>query len=185
MRGVGYGCGVKRFEDWPNLCRVILCEVSPGREELHGYLVEADIDDMTPEDIGAALERITEAGALDATITPRIMKRGRPGMGIKALCDGEGLHEVIRAILVHTTTIGVRYHTVERSILARRQYSVHTRYGEVGIKEVTDPDGSVRSKPEYKDLHDISRAKGVPISELRAEVERETAKNRKKGGERG
>lgn len=185
IRGVGYGCGARRFKDWPNLCRSIMCEAAPGKEDRHGYLVEADIDDMTPEDIGAALERVTDAGALDVTITPRIMKRGRPGMGIKALCDGVSLQDVIRAILVHTTTIGVRYHAVERSILARRQYRVVTRYGEVGIKEVTSPDGSVRSKPEYRDLHEISIAKGIPISELRAEVERVMTENRRKGEEQG
>ena len=106
-------------------------------------------------------------------------------MGIKALCDGVSLHDVIRAILLHTTTIGVRYHAVERSILARRQYTIVTKYGEIGIKEVTSPDGSVRSKPEYRDLHEISIAKGIPISELRAEVERVMTENRRKGKERG
>ena len=181
MQGVGYGCGTRRFENWPNLCRSILCEAVQGREDRHGYLVEADIDDMTAEDVEAALGRITDAGALDVTVTPRIMKRGRPGVGIKAICDQATLPEVMKAIFLHTTTIGVRYHAIERAVLARRQYAIATRYGEVGIKEVTTPDGRVRSKPEYRDLYGISCASGIPLSDLRAEVERVMAGGNREG----
>jgi hypothetical protein len=172
VSGVGYGCGSKRFPNWPNLCRVILCEESHDREGLRGYLAEADIDDMPAEDMEAALEQITGAGALDVTITQRIMKRGRPGMGIKAICDGAHLQDVLNAILLHTTTIGVRYHAIERSILPRRFRTVSTRYGNVTIKEVTAPDGGIRSKPEFRDLYEISRSRGISLSELRKEVEK-------------
>jgi pyridinium-3,5-bisthiocarboxylic acid mononucleotide nickel chelatase len=178
VRNVGYGCGSKRFPDWPNLCRVILCEGARERESLHGYLVEADIDDMPAEDMEAAMGRITDAGALDVTVTPRIMKRGRPGMGIKAICDGVYLQDVLKAILLHTTTIGVRYHAIERSILPRRLYTITTRYGEVTMKEVIAPDGSVRAKPEFGDLHEISRSKDIPMGEIRAEVARSLAEHK-------
>jgi pyridinium-3,5-bisthiocarboxylic acid mononucleotide nickel chelatase len=178
VRGVGYGCGTKRFPDWPNLCRVILCEEALEKESLHGYMVEADIDDMPAEDIEAALEMITDAGALDVTITSRIMKRGRPGMGIKAICEGTFLQDVLKAFLLHTTTIGARYYAIERSILARRFHTIVTRYGEVTVKEVITPDGNIRSKPEFRDLHEICRSRSIPMSELRAEVEKVMAEHK-------
>lgn len=169
---VGYGCGTRRFEDWPNLCRVVLCDADTDNESNRTFQVDADIDDMMPEDAALALEKIMEAGAADAGITPRIMKHGRPGYTMSAVCDDARLHEVLHAFLVHTTTIGVRYHMVQRQVLPRRQYRVATRYGEVGIKEVTLPDGSLRRKPESRDLEEISRRTGVALAVLRDDIRR-------------
>jgi uncharacterized protein (TIGR00299 family) protein len=173
VRQVGYGCGTRRFPDWPNLCRVILCdEEVRDREDPHAYMVEADIDDMPAEDLEAAVGMIMDAGARDVTMTSRIMKKGRPGTGIKAICDGTYLHEVMKAMLLHTSTIGVRYYAVERSILPRRFTTLATQYGEVTMKEVIAPDGRVRVKPEFRDLREISRSNDIPVSEVRAEVTR-------------
>jgi pyridinium-3,5-bisthiocarboxylic acid mononucleotide nickel chelatase len=184
VRAVGYGCGTRRFPDWPNLCRVILCEEEVrDKEDLHGYMVEADIDDMPAEDLEAAVGMIMDAGARDVTMTPRIMKRGRPGTGIKAICDGTYLHEVMKAILLHTSTIGVRYYAVERSILPRRFSTLVTRFGEVAMKEVTAPDGKVRAKPEFRDLREISRSNDIPMGEVRAEVARALAGEKDTGEE--
>jgi len=168
----GYGCGTRRFDDWPNLCRVMLCEAGADAAKGRTFQVDTDIDDMMPEDAALALEKIMAAGAADAGITPRIMKHGRPGYTVSAVCDEARLHDVLDAFLVHTTTIGVRYHPVQRQVLPRRQYRVATRYGEVGIKEVTLPDGSRRRKPENRDLEEISRRTGIALAVLRDEVRR-------------
>ncbi len=172
IKSAGYGCGTKRFENWPNLCRIMLCETDPAARSERTYKVEADIDDMMPEDVVAALDRILDAGAKDAGITPRIMKHGRPGFTVSALCEEDYLKDVLSSFLMHTSTIGVRYHLLERLILPRRQHRISTRYGEVSIKEVDLPDGTRRSKPEYTDLYDISCRTGIPISALRDEVQR-------------
>jgi pyridinium-3,5-bisthiocarboxylic acid mononucleotide nickel chelatase len=177
IKSVGYGCGTKRFENWPNLCRIMLCEIDPAAQTEKTYKVESDIDDMMPEDVVAALDRILDAGAKDAGITPRIMKHGRPGFTISALCEEEDLKDVLSSFLIHTSTIGVRYHLLDRLILPRRQHRVSTRYGEVSIKEVALPDGTQRSKPEYTDLYDISCRTGIPISTLRDEVQRVMQEN--------
>jgi uncharacterized protein (TIGR00299 family) protein len=183
VTGSGYGCGSRRFDDWPNLCRVVLGEVD--REEAAGrtFHVEADIDDMIPEDAVMALERISLAGALDAGITPRIMKQGRPGYTLGAICEEAHLATVLEAFLVHTTTIGVRYHTVQRRVLPRRQYSIATSYGEVDIKEVRLPDGSTRTKPEYRGLQELAKRSGLGLAALRAEVERCLAQKAHEGTE--
>jgi uncharacterized protein (DUF111 family) len=126
---------------------------------------------MMPEDAVAALDYIIDAGARDAGIIPRIMKQGRPGFTMSALCDCTRLEGVLQAFLVHTSTIGVRYHAVDRLVLPRQEYRVATRYGEVGIKEVILPDGTLRFKPEYRDLHEISRTRGLTMEALRREIE--------------
>jgi pyridinium-3,5-bisthiocarboxylic acid mononucleotide nickel chelatase len=171
VRSVGYGCGSRRFEDWPNLCRTILGEVNQEKDNGVTYHIEADIDDMIPEDAVAALDYIMAAGARDAGIIPRIMKQGRPGFTMSALCDCTRLEGVLEAFLVHTSTIGVRYHAIDRMVLPRREYRIATRYGEIGIKEVTLPDGTLRFKPEYRDLQEISRTRGLTMAELRSELE--------------
>ncbi len=183
VTGSGYGCGSRRFDDWPNLCRVVLGEADREKAARRTFHVEADIDDMMPEDAVMALERITLAGALDAGITPRIMKQGRPGYTLGAICEDAHLAAVLEAFLVHTTTIGVRYHTVQRRVLPRRQYSIATPYGEVDIKEVRLPDGSTRTKPEYRDLQELAKRSGLGLAALRAEVERCLAQKAHEGTE--
>ncbi len=172
IKSVGYGCGSRRFENWPNLCRTILGQVNQEKDVCLIYHIEADIDDMMPEDAVAALDYIMAAGARDAGISPRIMRQGRPGFTMSALCDCTRLEDVLQAFLVHTSTIGVRYHAVDRRVLPRREYRIATLYGEVGIKEVVLPDGTLRFKPEYRDLHEISRTRGITMAALRREIER-------------
>ncbi|HVN72428.1 MAG TPA: nickel insertion protein, partial [Desulfomonilia bacterium] len=178
IKAVGYGCGAKRFKNWPNLCRVMLCEMESNAQTERIFKVEADIDDMMPEDAVAALDRIMDAGAKDVGIHPRIMKQGRPGFTISALCKEDNLKDVLSAFLMHTSTIGVRYHLVERLILPRHQYKVSTRYGEVGVKDVIMPDGTIRAKPEFSDLYEISCRTGISMNLLRDEVKRVMQENK-------
>jgi uncharacterized protein (DUF111 family) len=133
-------------------------------------MVEADVDDMSPEEWEAASERIFSAGALDVIITARIMKKGRPGAGVKAICTSAFLDNVLTAILTHTTSIGARYYPLSRRVLERREYTLKTRYGKVRIKEVVTPSGKRRAKPEYRDMDEISRKHNIPLSEIREEV---------------
>ena len=169
---VGYGCGDKEIPGWPNLCRCILCETKSVESGRGAYLVEADVDDMNPEETEAALARLFEAGALDALMVPKIMKRGRPGFGFQVICEAERLHGVVASLLAHTTSIGARYHPIERTVLDRTSYTIGTRWGDVGVKESVLPDGSTRSKLEYRDLARISREQGMPVASVRAEIQR-------------
>ncbi len=169
---VGYGCGDREIPGWTNLCRCILCETKSGESGRGAYLVEADVDDMNPEETEAALARLFEAGALDALLVPKIMKRGRPGFGFQVICEAEHLHGVVAGLLTHTTSIGARYHPIERTVLDRTSYTIGTRWGEVGVKESVLPDGSTRSKLEYRDLARISEEQGMPVASVRAEVQR-------------
>ena len=172
FRAVGYGCGIREIEGWPNLCRTILGEAESGESGIRTYLVEADVDDMVPEDAQAALARLFDAGAKDAGLTPKIMKRGRPGFCVQAVCASEHLESVLSCLLTHTASIGARYYAVERRVLERTAYRIGTRFGSVGIKESVLPDGSKRFKPEFRDLAKIAESRGIPVAAVRAEVER-------------
>ncbi len=169
---VGYGCGDREIPGWPNFCRCILCGTKSGESGQGAYMVEADVDDMNPEETEASLARLFEAGALDALLVPKIMKRGRPGFGFQVICEAEHLHGIVACLLTHTTSIGTRYHSIERTVLDRTSYTIGTRWGEVGVKESVLPDGSTRSKLEYRDLARISREQGVPVASVRGEVQR-------------
>lgn len=173
IKGSGYGCGDREYQDWPNLFRAILGETRELSDPV--FKVETDVDDMSPEEWEAALEKIYAAGALEAHITPRIMKRGRPGAGLTVLARAEKLQAVIQVILCHTTSIGLRYYPVTRAVLERSEYLANTRYGAVRVKMVIDPCGVKRCKAEYRDLHRISQEKGISMAQLRREIDADIA----------
>jgi len=124
-----------------------------------------------PEEWEAALDRIMKSGALDAHLTPRIMKQGRPGTGLTLLVRNDKLAQVVKAVLQHTTSIGLRYYPVRRTVLERVEKTVTTRYGEVGIKEVIDTQGRMRRKAEYRDLKRIAMERDIPVARVRREIE--------------
>jgi hypothetical protein len=169
VKAVGYGCGDKEFKAWPNLFRSFLCETPLPADEV--FVVQSDVDDMVPEEWQAALDAVMASGALDASLTPRIMKQGRPGTGLTVLVRNEKLDQVVKAVLLHTTSIGLRYFPGRRAVLERTEKTVTTRYGEVHIKEVMDPQGKPRFKAEYRDLKRIALERDIPVARVRRESE--------------
>ena len=169
IKAVGYGCGDKEFNAWPNLFRCLLCEAPPHADDV--FVVQTDVDDMVPEEWEAALSRIMASGALDASLTPRIMKHGRPGTGLTVLVKAEKLALVVNSVLRNTSSIGLRFYPVRRAVLERTEKTVPTRFGEVRIKEVIDSDGMMRCKPEYRDLMRIAMEYDIPVARVRHEVE--------------
>jgi pyridinium-3,5-bisthiocarboxylic acid mononucleotide nickel chelatase len=182
IKASGYGCGTKTFPRWPNMFRSMLCERSVKDEQV--YVIESDIDDMIPEDWDAALNKIREAGAIDLCLVPCIMKEGRPGNILRVLSKTDSLEPVCSAILMHTTTIGVRYYPAERKILERRVFLLDTAYGKISIKEVVTPDGSLRRKPEYKDMKKLSDELNIPVQMIRDEVAIKLSSYTKDGGDK-
>ncbi len=140
--------------------------LSPVREE--AVMIEASIDDLEPELFGDAVEALREAGALDVTLGPLIMKQGRPGTLVQAIARPENAGSIADVLLCTTTTIGVRLHPVTRVVLPRAIRTVETSFGSVRVKVVTLPDGRVRMKPEHADCARLARAAGVTVAEVRA-----------------
>ncbi|MCQ2493827.1 MAG: LarC family nickel insertion protein [Lachnospiraceae bacterium] len=130
-----------------------------------------NVDDMTPESIGFAIETFMKEGALDAYAVNAIMKKGRPGFLITVMCRDADKEKFIGLVLRHTTTLGVREYISRRYGLDRHLETVDTQYGPVR-KKVSTGYGIVREKWEYEDLARISRETGKSLEEIRKNLDK-------------
>jgi uncharacterized protein (TIGR00299 family) protein len=167
-RRVGYGVGTARWPDRPNVLRFTLGEAAPGTGARRLWVLEANLDDCPGQLVARAIEAALAAGALDAWAAPLTMKKGRPGFLVGALAEGGAREAVARAILAETTTLGVRWHPVERTELDREMVLVETAYGAVRVKVARDGGRVAGAQPEYEDCAQRAREKGVPVREVMA-----------------
>jgi uncharacterized protein (DUF111 family) len=133
-------------------------------------VLETNIDDMNPQLYDHVMERLFRAGARDVFLSPVQMKKNRPGTLLAVICEPIQRQPLTEIILQETTTIGVRCHAVSRLVLPRREKRIKTRYGEVGVKIVEQPDGRRRVTPEYEDLRRIAAARRLPLKVIHDEV---------------
>lgn len=167
LSAIGYGMGRKDFEAANCLC-AMLGETDESKEEM--YELNCNVDDMTGEEIGFALERCFEAGAVEAFTIPIQMKKSRPGTLIRVLCSAALKEQLIRTIFLHTSTAGIRESKVIRSILNRSIIEAETPYGIVRRKEY-EGYGVRRAKYEYEDLARIAKNHRISISEVLKNIE--------------
>jgi pyridinium-3,5-bisthiocarboxylic acid mononucleotide nickel chelatase len=162
--GVGWGAGDRELPDRPNLLRVVAG--TPPRATVPGatdmVLIEANIDDMSPELCEPLIEALFAAGSVDAWFTPIVMKKSRPAFTVAALCPPPDREAVVQALLRESTTIGVRFSTVARTILPRRFVDVDTPWGAVPIKVAGEGD-LLHAAPEYEACRRLAQAAGVPV----------------------
>ena len=159
VQTIGYGMGKKDFPR-ANCVRALLGETrDPGDEILE---LRCNVDDMTGEAIGFALEQLLEQGALDAFTLPIGMKKSRPGTLIAVLCTRERKETMLRLLFQHTTTLGVREFPCNRSTLARTMETVETPWGTVR-KKISSGYGVRREKYEYEDIARIAREQGMSL----------------------
>lgn len=158
----GYGMGTKDFEA-ANCVRAMLGQT----EESAGHILElaCNLDDMTPEAVGFAMEQLFAAGALDVYTTPIGMKKNRPGVLLTCMCREDDREAMLRTIFRHTSTLGVRVSVCDRYTLSRRQYAVQTPDGKIRVKESSGW-GVLRRKAEFEDLARIARQTGKSIAEV-------------------
>lgn len=163
---VGYGAGAADLE-WPNVLRVIIGEsaVAP-RSEVATEVLETNVDDMSPELIPYVIERVLDAGALDAWATPVHMKKGRIGAVLSVLVERGASQAVLEVLFRETTTFGVRISSVGREILDRKEVEV-TVAGQLMRVKVGYRNGQIVSAaPEYEDAAAIARASGIPLKDV-------------------
>ncbi len=132
--------------------------------------ISANIDDMTGEDLGAAMEILLGAGALDVWFEQIQMKKNRPAVKLSALVRPEDKERFAELMLRHTTTLGVRVREVERFMLARETRRAATRFGEVRIKSGLLGREKIKEMPEYDDIRKIASDTGLPMAAVRAAV---------------
>jgi len=166
LEKVGYGAG---FWDlpFPNLLRLCIGEKeAPGYEEDYVTVLEANIDDMNPQWFDHLIERLLEAGALDAYLSPIQMKKGRPGVKLGVIVQEEKLEPVLDAIFRESTTIGVRAYRVKRWKLEREEIPVLTPFGEVRVKVAHRGGQILNIAPEYEDCRKLAKERGVALKEI-------------------
>ena len=164
----GYGAGDKDFAEHANVLRAILGERSGASEATTVSVLEANIDDASPQLLGYAMERLLEAGALDVTLESLLMKKNRPGTLLRVIARPEHRESLAQLIFAETTTLGLRIYTAERRVKCRSIEEIETPHGRVRVK-VSD-DGSFA--PEYDDCRDLARKTGIPLKEILAEANR-------------
>jgi hypothetical protein len=170
---IGYGAGSREIPGQPNLARLLLGQTMesvtarpgpPGDEVVS--VIEANVDDMSPQLFGFFIEQALAAGALDVTCTPIQMKKDRPGILVSVLCTPEKGDALAQMLFEQTTTIGVRIYEARRKILERELVSIQTPYGAVKVK-VAKRDGKVLNvAPEYEDCQRLATEKDVPLKQV-------------------
>ncbi len=166
VRKCGYGMGTKEFERL-NAVRVLLGEGPDAPEDVTELY--CNLDDMSGEEIGFAMERLFEAGALDVWTTPIGMKKSRPGVMLSVLGKAEQSDALLQCIFKHTTTLGVRQHWLSRHSLGRSFRRAETPWGEVTVKQAEGWNVR-REKPEYEDLAKIAREQGLSLREVKEQI---------------
>jgi uncharacterized protein (TIGR00299 family) protein len=172
VAAVGYGAGGRHHDELPNLLRVLLGERTGDEPAGDGGLVlEANLDDMTPELAAWVLERLFQAGAADVWLTPIHMKKGRPGITLSVLC-APGTDAAVRELLWReTSTLGVRGVPVRKWMLERRVIEVELPGGKVRVKLGLDGGRVVNVAPEYADCARLAGETGRPLKEIMARAQ--------------
>jgi len=175
IASIGHGAGDRDFKQQPNVLRVLIGESTTVPEATLVSVIEANIDDSTPQILGYALEKLMDAGALDATLQPLQMKKNRPGSLLRIIAKPEDQERLAQIIFAETSTLGLRIHAAERRIEHRH------------IVEVETPLGNIRGKvssqgtftPEYDDCRAIAERTNTPLPRVFAAAHEAFLKNPK------
>jgi pyridinium-3,5-bisthiocarboxylic acid mononucleotide nickel chelatase len=160
---IGYGAGTRDFADRPNVLRLLVGHEGGAFDADELLEIAASIDDLNPQIYDHVCERLFAAGARDVTITPTIMKKGRPGIILSVLAEAQLREQIAMIVFSETSTIGIRSHPVSRLKLPRRTISVETRFGVLRVKVSGIDSSPLTVAPEYDDCHRAALAHDVPL----------------------
>ena len=161
LHSIGYGAGRAHLRSAPNLLRSVVGELEGPEGDVE--LLEANVDDAPGELLGAAVERLLAAGALDAWLEPIVMKRGRGAYKACALALSGDRERLARLLMRETGTLGVRHHTIGRTVAERRHVTVALPYGKCRVKVGTIDGEDFVVAPEYADAARLAEETGLPL----------------------
>jgi hypothetical protein len=164
ISSIGYGAGDRDFTEHPNVLRAIVGESAHAPEATLVSVIEANIDDSSPQVLGYAMERLMDAGALDASLSPLQMKKNRPGVLLRVIARPEDQERLAQIVLAETSTLGLRIHSAERRVIERHIVEVETPFGKIRVKVAAG--GSFA--PEYEDCREIAARTGTPLPQVLA-----------------
>ena len=181
-QAIGYGAGLKEFDNVPNILRIITGEMT-GSKLVHDevLLLETNLDDVTGETVGFTMERLLSTGAKDVSIIPMIEKKSRPGWIISVMAEEKDVDRLTEILTTETGTLGVRIYPCHRRILTREskkiQLNVDGEKHEVDVKIATDRLGNiVNLKPEYDDVRKLALKINRPFREIHEKASQQARK---------
>jgi uncharacterized protein (TIGR00299 family) protein len=163
LEAVGHGAGSRDLHEQPNILRLLIGSAANQPTGERVWVLETNLDDVPGEIVGYTMERLFEAGALDAWTTPVQMKKNRPGVQITVLADDAKFADLEQILFRETGTLGVRRCRYDRTNLPREMSSISTRWGDVKVKA---------GKPEYEDCARIAREHGIALSAVVDEIKK-------------
>jgi len=166
----GYGAGTREFPELPNVLRLTIGEaqagIAPGISQETITVLEANLDDLSPQVVGYVMEQLLEHGALDAFAIPAYMKKNRLGTLLTVLCRPEDASKLTQLLFRETSTLGIRQRVQQRHVLERRLETVRTPWGPVRVKIASVNGSVVNYAPEYEDCRRIALKHGVPLKSV-------------------
>jgi len=175
ISNIGHGAGERDFKQHANVLRVLIGERTGASEATLVSVIEAHIDDSSPQVLGYALERLMDAGALDAALSPLQMKKNRPGSLLRVIARPEDQERLAQIIFAETSTLGLRIHSAERRVEPRSMIEIETPLGRVRGK--VSAQGAFA--PEYDDCKLIAQRTGTPLQLVFAIAQESYFKNPK------
>jgi uncharacterized protein (TIGR00299 family) protein len=170
LERAGYGAGTREYKKFPNALRVLIGEeevslTAKSRESADErlWMIETNMDDISPQILGHVMDRAFELGALDCYFTSVQMKKNRPGVLLSVLCREEQRAPLSELLFSETTTLGIRAHEVERRALERRIVTVETQYGPIDVKVAQLNGHIIKEMPEYEQCRQAAREANVPL----------------------
>lgn len=163
---IGCGAGKRNFARFPNILRAFYGEKRQLAEHKKVYMIEANIDDSSPQVLGAFFETAFKRGALDVFLTPVIMKKNRLATKLTLLAEIDKIDNLIEAIFQETSTIGIRYFPVERRILERKSVKVPVLGEKVSIKVASSGGKTINIQPEFKDCLRLAKKENLPVRKV-------------------
>ena len=163
---IGSGAGCRDFPGFPNILRVFYGSAGQFSADKKVYLIEATIDDSNPQVLAGFMDRALEIGALDAFLTPVVMKKNRLATKLTLMAELDRIEALITAVFRETSSIGVRYFPVERRALERTVRKIRLLGENIGIKVSRLEGEDVNIQPEFSDCLKLARKKGLPVKEV-------------------
>ena len=165
---VGYGAGTRDNHDTPNVLRVLIGESDESRPARSVVVMEAEIDDMNPQIFGTLMNQLMADGALDVYYTSIQMKKNRPGTLLSIIASPASRERLTATVFRETTTIGIRYHEVERECLERESLAVETPLGSVRVKIARRNGELMNASPEFEDCARVAATHDMPVKDVQA-----------------
>ena len=169
LQRTGYGAGTRQYEKFPNALRVLIGEDQVSASEVVAaadeclWMIETNMDDISPQILGHVMERAFELGALDCYFTSVQMKKNRPGILLSILCRAEERPVLRELLFSETTTLGIRGYEVQRRALERKIVAVETQYGPIDVKVAQLNGHILKAMPEYEQCRQAARDANVPL----------------------